>query len=242
MGGLSLISVLYVTLSYVAAGLFFGGLAYKIGLYSLIPSPLKIPTTPQPVTPAGVVWRNIVNISTFSDLFKGNRWTWAGGYALHIVLVFVLLRHLRFFMEPVPSVLSKIQYLIWYLSALLPLPIIYLWVRRKAVDRVAYITTFADVFILGLLFFIGLTGVSLKILARTDVVAVKKFLMGIILFSPENIPTHPVFLIHFTLVLILAVYFPFSKLLHAGGMFFSPTTAQADNPREVRHINPWASE
>ena len=36
--------------------------------------------------------------------------------------------------------------------------------------------------------------------------------------------------------------FPFSKLLHAPGVFFSPGRNQADNPREQRHLAPWAAE
>jgi nitrate reductase gamma subunit len=38
------------------------------------------------------------------------------------------------------------------------------------------------------------------------------------------------------------IIFPISKLLHAPGVFFSPTRNQSDNPREVRHIAPWAKE
>jgi hypothetical protein len=37
------------------------------------------------------------------------------------------------------------------------------------------------------------------------------------------------------------IIFPISKLLHAPGLFFSPTRNQADNPREVRHISAWAA-
>jgi nitrate reductase gamma subunit len=35
--------------------------------------------------------------------------------------------------------------------------------------------------------------------------------------------------------------FPISKLLHAPGLFFSPTRYQVDNPREVRHVAAWAA-
>jgi hypothetical protein len=39
---------------------------------------------------------------------------------------------------------------------------------------------------------------------------------------------------------MLMIVFPYSKLLHAPGLFFSPTRNQADNPREKRHIATWA--
>jgi len=47
-------------------------------------------------------------------------------------------------------------------------------------------------------------------------------------------------IVHLLLVAVLMILFPFSKLLHVPGIFFSPTRNQVDNPREKRHIAPWA--
>jgi hypothetical protein len=47
------------------------------------------------------------------------------------------------------------------------------------------------------------------------------------------------FLCHLLLVCALATYFPFSKLMHMGGVFLSPTRNLANNSRSRRHINPW---
>ena len=46
---------------------------------------------------------------------------------------------------------------------------------------------------------------------------------------------------HLLLVALLMIIFPYSKLLHAPGLFFSPSRNQVDNPREQRHIAPWAN-
>ncbi|MFQ5409609.1 MAG: hypothetical protein ACE5FI_14460, partial [Anaerolineales bacterium] len=54
-----------------------------------------------------------------------------------------------------------------------------------------------------------------------------------------TVPAHPLFLAHFALVLILVAYFPYGKLLHAPGVFFSPTRNQADDGRRRLHVNPW---
>ena len=40
----------------------------------------------------------------------------------------------------------------------------------------------------------------------------------------------------------LIAIFPISKLLHAPGIFFSPTLNQVDNARKRRHISDWASK
>jgi hypothetical protein len=44
------------------------------------------------------------------------------------------------------------------------------------------------------------------------------------------------------LVSVLLFYFPFSKLMHAPGVFFSPTRNLPNDNRAVRHVNPWADE
>ncbi len=242
MGGLTFISMLYIAMSYAAGAIFFIGTLYKVYGYASTPSPLKIPTTPQPTTVPVVVLKNAINIALFSSLFKGNRWTWVGGYALHVIMLLILARHLRFFLEPVTGIVQFAQWFGMWAGFIFPLPLIYLLVRRSAVDRVKYITSGADKFVLWLLFAIGLTGIFLSVVAHSDLVGVKQFILGLILFSPVNMPSHPAFILHFTLVLVLAVYFPFSKLLHAGGIFFSPTKMQVDNPREVKHVNPWEAE
>ena len=231
---------MYVVLSYAGAAIFFGGLLFKLWGYAVTPNPLFIATTPSPTTAVGVIVANAVNIATFSSLFKGNRWTWIGGYAFHVILIAVFARHLRLFVHPVPPLLAQIQPLALLIAILLPLPLFYLIVRRNMVDRYAWISSPADYFVLFLLLAIALSGLGLKFVSHSDVVGIKHFLLGLVMLSPVDMPPHPAFIIHFTLVLMLAVFFPFSKLMHAGGLFFSPTRTMVDDPRERRHITPWA--
>ncbi len=242
MGGLSLLSLVYVALSYAAAAIFVGGLMRKLWGYAVTPNPLCIPTTPSPATKGGVVARLALNIVAFADLFKGNRWTWIGGYAFHVILIAVTVRHLRLFIYPVPPLLAEIQPLALLIAMLLPLPLVYLLARRKMVDRYAWISSPADYGVLILILLIALSGLGLKFVSHSDLVGIKHFLLGLLMFSPVDMPAHPAFIIHLTLVLMLAVYFPYSKLVHAGGVFFSPTRMMVDDPRERRHINPWAAK
>jgi len=117
-----------------------------------------------------------------------------------------------------------------------------LWARRILVDRVRYITAPSDHLMLALLMGIGLSGLAMKYVAHTDIVAVKQFFLGLMSFSIQPLPGDPVLLIHLSLVALLMIVFPISKLLHAPGMFFSPTRYQVDNPREKRHLAPWAAK
>ena len=92
-----------------------------------------------------------------------------------------------------------------------------------------------------LLIAIGLTGLGMRFVAHTDIVAVKAFFLGLMRFDLQPLPSDPVLLLHLSLVAALMAIFPVSKLLHAPGLFFSPSLNQPDNPREVRHVNAWAS-
>jgi nitrate reductase gamma subunit len=48
--------------------------------------------------------------------------------------------------------------------------------------------------------------------------------------------------IHLSLIALLLIIFPFSKLLHAPGLFFSPTRNQIENSRDKRHLSAWAAK
>jgi nitrate reductase gamma subunit len=117
-----------------------------------------------------------------------------------------------------------------------------LWVRRIMVDRVRYITSLSDHLMLALLFAIAGTGLMMDYVTHTDIVAVKQFFRGLMVFNWQPIPEDPVLLVHLALVATLMIIFPISKLLHAPGIFFSPTRNQVDNPREKRHLSAWAAE
>ena len=113
--------------------------------------------------------------------------------------------------------------------------------RRFLVDRVRYISTPSDYLMLVLLIAIGLSGMMMTFVAHTDIVALKAFFMGLMYLDVQPLPQDPILLVHLALVALLMVIFPISKLLHAPGMFFSPTRNQVDNPREHRHVAAWAA-
>ena len=71
--------------------------------------------------------------------------------------------------------------------------------------------------------------------------ALKTFVLGLMVFDWQPLPADGVLITHLSFVVVLMLVFPFSKLLHAPGVFFSPTRNQVDNPRERRHLAPWAA-
>ncbi len=178
----------------------------------------------------------------FESLFKSTKWTWVFGWIFHMALFAVLFRHLRYFQDPVWAPVVWVSPLFSYLAFAMIIGLVGLWARRFLVDRVRYISAPSDHLMLLLLLLIGVSGTLMTFVAHTDVVAVKAFFRGLMwpFGGIPNLPGDPVLLVHLLLVAVLMIIFPVSKLLHAPGVFFSPTRNQADNPRERRHLADWA--
>lgn len=238
---MSILTVIYALLFYVATAVLVLGVAGKIRSYAKTPAPLKIPTTPAPTTAAGVRWRMTREVVLFESLFKASKWTWIFGWLFHVTLLLVTLRHLRYFQDPVWLPVVLVQPFGTYAGFVMVLALGGLWARRWLVDRVRYISTPSDHLMLVLLLAIGLSGLAMRFVAHTDIIALKAFVLGLMRFNWQPLPADPVLLVHLALVALLMIIFPISKLLHAPGLFFSPTRNQADNAREARHISAWAA-
>jgi len=242
---MSFLTIAFVALFYIATLILVVGLARRIRLYWKTPAPLKIPTTPAPTTQSGVALRMFREVVFFESLFKSTKWTWLFGWVFHMALFAVLFRHLRYFQEPVWAPVAFVSPLFKYLAFAMVIGLLGLLARRMLVDRVRYITAPSDILMLLLLLGIGVTGVLTTFVAHTDVVAVKSFFRHLITFNFEtmpNVPTDPLMVVHLLLVGVLMIIFPISKLLHAPGVFFSPSRNQVDNPREQRHVSDWAKK
>jgi [DsrC]-trisulfide reductase subunit M len=239
---MTFLTIGYALMFYAAAALLLGGLASKIAGYARTPAPLKIPTTPAPVSTRGVVLRMACEVVWFDSLFKSSKWIWGLGWLFHVTLALVLVRHLRYFTEPVWSVAAFAQPFGVYAGIAMVAALAGLWARRLLVERIRYISTLSDHLMLVLLIAIGVTGLAMKFVTHTDIVAVKAFMLGLLYFDWQPLPADPALLVHLALVAALMAIFPVSKLLHAPGLFFSPTRNQADDCRERRHLSPWAAE
>ncbi len=212
----------------------------------------------------GVIGRMALEVLFFRSLFRntkvslknqrpvygGAKWLWLAGLTFHWSFLVIVTRHLRFFTEPVPLPINLLATLdglfeisvpTLYLSdAALILAVTYLFLRRVAIPQLRYISLAADYFPLVLLLGIAVSGVLMRHVSKVDLQRVKELSLGWFTFQPavpEGIGV--IFYIHLFLVCSLLVYFPFSKLMHLAGVFFTPTRNLANNNRSRRHINPW---
>ena len=239
---MSTATLFFTALFYLAVIVLVVGLIWKIADYARTPAPLLIPSTPAPTTQSGVVLRMIREVVLFESLFKSGLWLWGLGLLFHVGLALVLLRHLRYFTEPVWSWVAVLQPFGLYAGFAMAAGLAGLWTRRIFLERVRYISTPSDHLMLVLLLGIAASGLMMKFVFHTDIVGVKAFFLGLMYFDWQPLPADGPLYVHLSLVAALMLIFPFSKLLHAPGVFFSPTRNQMDNPREARHLSPWAAK
>ena len=236
---MSILTAVCTLALYAATAVLVAGLARKIVQYARTPAPLKIPTTPAPLTRTGVAIRIAREVVLFESLFKASKWTWLFGWIFHAALLIVLVGHLRYFTEPVWAPVAFVQGIVPYAGLAMIAGLAGLWARRFLVDRVRYISAPSDHLMLALLVAIAGSGAAMRFGLHTDIVALKAFALGLVRFDWQPLPSDGVLLLHLGLVAALMAVFPFSKLLHAPGLFFSPTRNQADDPRERRHVTSW---
>ncbi|OQY01220.1 MAG: menaquinol oxidoreductase [Desulfobacteraceae bacterium 4572_130] len=220
-----------------------------------------------PDTASGVFVRMVLEIFLFRSLFRNTKagfardetnrlsfsweiFLWVGALAFHYSFLVVLLRHLRFFLTPVPACVRFLEYLdgiiqiglpgIFLSGIVLIAAVLFLLARRIFDGKVSYISLASDYFPLFLIIGIAATGISMRYFTKVDIVSVKEFIMSLVTFHP-SIPegVGGLFYAHLFMVSVLFAYLPISKLMHIGGIFLSPTRNMANNTRAKRHINPW---
>lgn len=264
---------------YGAFAVFIAGFVWRILRWAKAPVPFRITTTcgqqaslpwikgnplESPASRWGVVGRMALEVFLFRSLFRNSdvaivggkpvygsaKWLWLFGLTFHWSLLVVLVRHLRFFIEPITPWISGLAAVdgfftigvptLYLSSAALLAGATFLFARRIVAPQLKYISLFTDYFALLLLAAIVVTGLLTRHFFPVDLLAVKNLALGWVTFSPA-VPAGlgPVFLLHLFLVCVLMAWFPFSKLMHLGGLFLSPTRNLANDNRARRHVNPW---
>lgn len=272
-----------VVLPYIAVVVFFVGFFIRMMDWARSTVPFRIPTTAgqakslpwikpnkidSPYTTGGVVARMFFEVAAFRSLFRNTRmrvnpdgrisydlelWLWLFALAFHYTFLVVILRHARFFLEPLPlpfEVLEKIDTFIQIGHPVISMSsfvllgtVLFLFLRRVYLPNIRMISLASDFFPLFLIFGIVLTGILMRYFTKIDVVAAKELTYGLVSFSLPTMAKMQeigsIFYIHVFFVSVLLAYFPWSKLMHMGGIFLSPTRNMANNSRAVRHVNPW---
>lgn len=279
-GVIGLTTIFGVVIPYLAILIFIVGFIWRILEWAKIPVPFRIPTTcgqarslpwikqeklDSPFTTWEVIGRMALEVLLFRSLFRNTKselreggkvtyghvqWLWLFGLLFHYSFLVIVIRHTRFFVEPIPSLVQMLSSVDGFFQMTVPTifltdiallgAVTYLFLRRVFIPGLRYISLPADFFPLFLILGIGTTGVLMRNVWKVDLLGVKELAVGLFSFHP-TVPQGigSIFYIHLFLVCVLIAYFPFSKLMHAGGVFLSPTRNMANNNRAERYVNVW---
>lgn len=272
-----------VIVPYAAVLVFIGGFFYRMMDWAKSAVPFRIPTTAgqqkslpwikhasidNPFTGGAVILRMFFEIVTFRSLFRNTRmrfreggriaydleiWLWLFALVFHYAFFVVILRHLRFFLEPVPLPVQLLQQVDTFIQIGQPVlsissfvlmgAVLFLFLRRIYLPNIRYISLASDYFPLFLIIGIVFTGILMRYVTKVDVTAAKELTYGLVSFHLPSMETMKsiggIYYVHLFFVSVLLMYFPFSKLMHMGGVFLSPTRNLPNNTRAARHVNPW---
>jgi len=223
-----------------------------------------------PVNTAQVVARMFLEIFLFRSLwrntkatvydgpkltYESSKWLWLFGILFHYSFLIVVVRHMRLFLDPVPWLVALLETgdsllqigapTMYTTDVTIVLGLLFLFGRRLMNPQVRYISLANDYFPIFLILAIAFTGILMRFFLRThvDINAIKQLAVGLVTFHPTIVTEiSSLFYVHLFLVCTLLAYFPFSKLMHMGGVFLSPTRNMANDSRMKRHINPWNPE
>lgn len=221
-----------------------------------------------PATGLQTVGRMALEVLAFRSLFRNTRakispsrrvihqsdkFLWLGALAFHWCFLIIFVRHLRFFLEPAPAMVLLLERVDGFFQLTAPtflltdglivVALVYLLGRRLFNPQVRVISLPADYFALFLLLAVVGSGIFMRYVTRVDLLAVKQLSVGLVTLQPvvpEGVGLP--FYMHLFTVSVLFAYFPFSKLMHLGGVFLSPTRNLANDNRRRRHVNPWNPE
>ena len=199
------------------------GLAWRKLVWLRAPVPLPMPLPPAPATWAGVVLRMLREGVLFETLFRASRWTWAFGWLFHAALLLVLVRHAWLFVDPVPGWVEPLLGAGKWLSAVLLGSLAGLLARRLFVARVRYVSAPSDYLMLLLILLIAGSGAWLGHVDPGSLGLAREFALGLVRFEARALPLDPVLWLHLGGAGLLVALLPFSKLLHAPGVFLTPT-------------------
>ncbi|MCO5386894.1 MAG: respiratory nitrate reductase subunit gamma [Desulfosporosinus sp.] len=218
-------------LPYIVLIVFLGGMFHRMLVWAQVPVPFKLTVFFSSKTTGGAVADLAKEAIGFRSLWRGKKGLWFMSWLFHISLALILIGHIvgisflgkQFMIMGVSAEQSErlSAMLGTYAGVALLIGLILLFIRRISSRRMRFISAFGDYLVLILLLGIAGSGMYMRwfdYVTYTDVAYYLKGLFSLNLVPP---PSSAAFLLHFTLVQLLLLYFPSSKLMHSCGIFFS---------------------
>ncbi len=159
-------------------------------------------------SPLKVLAVALLDIIFLRRLLRVNRTLWFGEWAFHVSFILVVLGHLRYIIEPVPSLFIHLNCISKHAGYVLPLSIIYIVLVRLKINEKGDYFSKKNLLLVTLLFTMGITGIIMRFFVRQDIIDIKHYVLGILSFNLNPLPGSPFFIIHYILFLAVLLYLP----------------------------------
>ncbi len=173
-----------------------------------------------------------LDVFFFRRLFANDKILWPGSWLFHLAFFLVILRHLRYFLQPVPDCISAIQPFVVFAGYVLFIALLYILCVRLVSGKKRYIS-YSNYFILTVLLLTSLSGLMMRNFFRPDLLQTKAFILGTLTFSPEPAPSGMLFSLHFLMALLLLPYVPFH--IFTAPIIMGDSTRRKEGLRMIMH-------
>lgn len=210
-------TTLVIFIAYTAYTLFWGRILLHAIVWCRASDNIKDLAHPDKRTGPIVLVLTLLDLLFFRRLFNSDKALWFGSWPFHLCMLLVILRHMKYFMEPVPVCVRYVQPFGLAAGYALPFTAAYLIIFRLLSDKKDYVSP-SNYFVLASVLLISISGVLMRTYFRAGLPDVKGFIMGILTFSPQAVPASPLFILHFLMLIVLIPVLP-------SHMFAAPVVA-----------------
>ena len=212
------------------------GLLYRLSRWQRAAAG-NIALYPSAATRLQLFWKVLGEVALFSSFRRENQALWKRTWPFHVCLVLILLGHTRLVTDwPLRVLFGLSAGTVSAISAwgggicgvVAMVACLLLLTRRFGTQRVREISTGEDYGVLILLLFILMTGNAMRFFTHFEIAEVQLYFRTLFSTAPTQVPHDPLFLLHYLMVQLLLIYFPFGKFLHVPGVFYSRTLLAKD--------------
>ncbi len=212
------------------------GLLYRLSRWQRAAAG-NIALYPSAATRWQLFWKVLGEVAVFSSFRRENQALWKRTWPFHVCLVLILLGHTRLVTDwPLRVLFGLSAGTVSAISAwgggicgvVAMVACLLLLTRRFGTQRVREISTGEDYGVLILLLFILMTGNAMRFFTHFEIAEVQLYFRTLFSTAPTQVPHDPLFLLHYLMVQLLLIYFPFGKFLHVPGVFYSRTLLAKD--------------
>ncbi len=204
------------------------------------PVPFHLTLFPVPKSFPGKVNAVALEFLFSRTLYRQNKWLWLLSWFFHLSLALVLAGHALgiYFLRcqfslvgvSVASSCTISRILGGTAGIIMTASLVGLLCRRIALPVARKLSEPENYFFLFLLLAVALSGILMYLPGyHVDLPSVRSYIVSLVTLSPVPLPHHKPFVVHFALVNIFLLYFPFSRMLHSVG-FFVIRTMMVETP------------